>query len=432
MNASMERLVLKHRPAALLGGTLEVTEMVLDEPRIELVSGEPTETTSASEPTAGEGEAGEGENAAGGEGGGTSLALEISKIRLENGSLVQRSGTDTTEIQGLNVALDDLTFGSVEGAGPGRGTVRIDEITLTAGEGDAAETTSVRGFELEVAELAFDPADPARLSGATMRGDVRVEEMVSGDTQARDTSGKMELAGGQFQLQDLRLTTPQGDLNGKVEADLGVEPMTYSLRLDGEALSTSVLLGLGEVGGLGTSKFELSASGTGSDVADVLGNGRLTFNGGTLPDHPALVQVEKILGNAALVGVGYDSFPLDFDIRNQRVNLAECELRAGPISLTLSGWVDFDGPLEMKLSVLTPREGLTIAELPKEVLDALAEEDGRVNLPMLMTGTSEATAVALDKTFLEQQGKRYVKKAVEKEIGKALGSLFGRKKKDDG
>ena len=49
----------------------------------------------------------------------------------------------------------------------------------------------------------------------------------------------------------------------------------------------------------------------------------------------------------------------------------------------------------------------------------------------LATGTSAQTSVRLDQEFLKQQGKKYVQKAVEKELAKALSGLFG-KKKDDG
>jgi len=159
-----------------------------------------------------------------------------------------------------------------------------------------------------------------------------------------------------------------------------------------------------------------------------LGNGRLTLGGGTLPDHPIFAQLETILGNAALIGAGYDSFPLEFDIRSQRLHLAECELRTGPISFTMSGWLDFEGPLEMQLSVLTPREGLSVKEIPVEVLEVLAEEDGRVNLPMLISGTADLSKVALNQETLKRLGTRYAQKTVEKELTKALSGLFGKKK----
>ncbi len=73
--------------------------------------------------------------------------------------------------------------------------------------------------------------------------------------------------------------------------------------------------GFRDLRGLGTSTFKLQASGESSDLARVLGKGELTINGGELPDHPALAQVEQLLGNVALIGAGYEAFPLEFDIR---------------------------------------------------------------------------------------------------------------------
>ncbi len=421
MTASMDRLVLKHRPADLLGGTLTVTEIMLDRPRVELES-----IDQAPASASGDGATSDtGDGAADGEA--TSLDLAISTIRLEDGYLVQRiqSGgeIETTEIRGLEVEIHDLKLGSEHADGEpeaaGSGEIRIAEVELSSGE----ETTIVRDVELEIDQLTLDRG--LRLEGTTLTGDARLAEVVSGTTEAKDVSGRVELDAGRFQLRELDLTTPQGVLRGDFAADLAAEPLTYSLDLHGDALSTGVLLGLGDLGGIGTSTFKLQATGTGSDTQRIAGGGNLTISSGELPDHPALVQVEQILGNVALVGAGYEAFPLDFDLSRNRVHLAPCELRAGGVSLTLSGWVDFDGPLEMELSVLTPREGLKIKEIPAEVLEVLAEADGRINLPMLMTGTADGSSVKLNQKYLAELGKRYARKRVENELGKALRGLLG-------
>jgi len=62
MTASVDKLVLKHRPGDLLGGTLTVTEVLIDSPRVELVDeGEAPEK--APEPAAEEAPAGQEEAA---------------------------------------------------------------------------------------------------------------------------------------------------------------------------------------------------------------------------------------------------------------------------------------------------------------------------------------------------------------------------------
>ncbi len=444
MHASMERLVLKHRPKDLLSGTLTVTEVVLDQPRIELTSaGDAGAAVDTSNAVGSEVEASMTDE--GGESSGTSLDLAISQIRLNDGTLIQRVTTDgvaeTTEVRGLNVELHDLRFSSDAAANRavGQGEIHIDEILLgpsaavkAAESGDSDELTVIRDLEIDLTELGFAPGDPASLVGAKMLGELKIAEAISGVDKATGIGGQLELAEGQFKVQELNLTAPQGPLHGNVEADLAVEPMTYAMRLQGDALSTETILGLGTGNKLGTSTFVFTASGTGSDMDQLVGSGKLTFNGGELPDHPILVQVEQLLGNAALVGAGFDAFPVEFDIAAQRVNLAECELRVGPISLTLGGWVDFAGPLEMKLSVLTPREGLAIKEIPIEVLDALAEADGRINLPMLINGTADLAKVVLNKDFLKKAGQGYVRKTAERELTKALTGLFSKKKKKEG
>ncbi len=439
LQASVERLVLKHRPRDLLSGTLTVTEVVIERPQVTVVSsdaGSPTGATEVSQqvPPA---EISERDDGATTVEGGRTLALAISTIGLKDGSVVQRSTkggvTETMEIRGLDLELNNLTFGGEPEPGQtADGDIRIDEVVMGSLEsGDDVGLTTVRGIDIDLRELRLDPADVSNLAGATLLGELTFAEVVSGETQAQDASSQIELVDGQLKLPDLKLTAPQGELHGHLEAAVSAEPMTYSLRLDGDALNTGVLLGLGDIPGLGTSQFELSATGNAEDDTQLLGNGRLTLGGGTLPDHPIFAQLETILGNAALIGAGYDSFPLEFDIRSQRLHLAECELRTGLISFTMSGWLDFEGPLEMQLSVLTPREGLSIKEIPVEVLEVLAEEDGRVNLPMLISGTADLSQVALNQEALKKLGKRYAQKTVEKELTKALSGLFGKKKENN-
>ncbi|MEM7349597.1 MAG: AsmA-like C-terminal region-containing protein [Acidobacteriota bacterium] len=437
LTATMDRLVLKHRPGDLLGGTLTVTEIVLERPQVELVAGERVATRPTEAASTGGSASDDSSVAESSEGEGSSLDLAISEVRLEDGSIVQRSTqngvTESMELRGLDLQLTDLTFGGDVATGQtARGEIRIDEIVLGDPESsDPAALTTVRGVEIEIGELTLDPAAATHLAGAKLSGDATIGELISGETQARDASARMELEGGQLGLRDLRLTAPQGELQGHLEADVAADPMTYSLRLDGDALSTGVLLGLGNIAGLGTSQFELSATGNADDATALLGNGRLTIGSGELPDHPVFTQLEAILGNVALIGAGFDSFPLEFDIRQQRLHLAECRLSAGPVAFTVSGWLDFDGPLEMQLSVLTPREGLSIKEIPVEVLDVLAEEDGRVNLPMLIRGSADLTQVGLNRDTLAKLGKRYAQKTVERELTKALTGLFSRRDDDD-
>ena len=437
MSASVDRLVLKHRPSDLLGGTLTVTEIVIDSPRVELLStgealgGSPADGP-RSTPSTGAAAEGETDGTAAADAETTSLDLAISTIRLKDGSLVQRvvshGQTETTEVRGLEVEIHDLKLGSEPASGEpeaaGRGEVRIAEIELGSDE----ETTTVRDVEIDFDELTLDRG--LALEGTSLKGLLRLGEVHSatGETSeelAEAVSGRLELAAGNFHLQEIEITAPQGVLQGELTADVAADPLTFSLDLHGDALSTGVLLGLGDIGGLGTSRFELKATGEGSELARVAGKGRLTINDGKLPDHQVLAQVEQLLGNVALVGAGYEAFPLEFDIRSHRIHLAPTELQAGPVSLILGGWVDFDGPLEMELSVLTPQEGLRIKEIPAEVLAVLAEDDGRINLPMLVTGTAHGSKVGLNQAYLKQLGTRYARKRVEKEVGKALLGLFG-------
>jgi hypothetical protein len=66
------------------------------------------------------------------------------------------------------------------------------------------------------------------------------------------------------------------------------------------------------------------------------------------------------------------------------------------VGLEASGWSSLEGPLELNVSVRTPRPEVRIANLPPEVLDALTDQEGWVRIPLKVTGTRSNPRVSPD------------------------------------
>jgi hypothetical protein len=92
------------------------------------------------------------------------------------------------------------------------------------------------------------------------------------------------------------------------------------------------------------------------------------------------------------------------------------------MGLEASGWSSLEGPLELSIAVRTPRSEVRIASLPPEVLDALADQEGWVRIPLKVTGTRAVPHVSPDVAALLADARR--------EGGKVLGRTAADKLRD--
>lgn len=383
--ARADRLVFEHRLVPLLRGEVVVEQIVLERPSVELVteaeaakppaeSRKPAETPPAP-PASAESSAGPG------------LKLNVKRFAIVDGSLVLRDAAGAE--------------------GP----------------------TEIRGLDLELSEIAADPSAPSVIEGLTAQGEISAEEVLTPGLAARDAHGHLRLEGGHFRIEQFQLPTAQGRIVvGNLDADLGSDPYTYSLALAGDPLNTNLILGGDADGGFGPARLTLDLEGDGSEEGNVAGSGVLALSAGTLPGLPVLAALEKLVAGTAIIGAAYEPLDVHFRIDGGRLEIEPCELRFGEIALSLSGTVGFDGSLALRSALSAPRQGVGALEIPKEIVEALTDADGRVNLPISIDGSQESPKVDFDRSGWQEMAKQRVRKEAERELGKALGKLFGKKK----
>lgn len=392
-HARADRLVFTHRLGPLLRGQVRIDEIVLERPAVELVSQAevrvappsgappPSAEPAPPEPSSTEPPAGE-----------AGLDLSVSRFAIVDGSLV------------------------VKNAG--------------AAEGDAAAegTTEIRGLDFELRDIALDPAAPSVVQGLTATGEIAADEVVTAATRATDARGKVRVEGGHVRIEDFQLPTAQGRLVvGRLDVDLNADPYGYELTLAGDPLNTNLLLGAGDDGGLGPGNLDLGLSGDGSENGHLAGQGTLAFAAGRLPALPVLSAIQKIVGST-IVGAGYEPFEVHFAVRGDHLAIEPFRIVSGELELELSGTVGFAGALALDSVLRAPREGVEAVEVPKEVVEALTDAEGRVNLPIIIRGSQESPKVAFDRSGWGKMARKRVESEAKKEIGKKLGKLFGKKK----
>jgi len=363
---TIDRLVLDHRLRRLLVGEVAVDRLVLRRPHIRLTE------TQASRPAP---KMPPGSSAAASVAG---LALRVSRIDVEDG---------TIELQA-----------------PGQ-----------------PRRVVVKGLELRLRDVALEPGRTPVLSALGGVGDVRVAEVTFAKSRAFDLRGSVRVGGGRLKTDAMRFKTDQGPFEATLEADLGRLPLSYALTLHGDPLDMTAITG---ARGFGAGTLRLDARGVGPEAEGLEGRGELRLRAGTLPAAPVLRAIEQVLGKTGLVGARYQASDAPFRIERGRVILDGFKLQTDLVGMDASGWASLAGPMELVLAVHTPRQGLTVGGVGSEALDVLTDEQGRVVVPLKVTGTPEAPKVAPDMAALGAQARRAGTRTL---IEKGVGALFRRK-----
>ena len=386
VDARIDELVLRHRLLPLLSGRVVVDQLLIRRPEVVLVErdaknkqssgkrGKP-KTKSEAEPSGANGADGqppakEAEESFGG------LALEISEIRIEDGSI--RTGS----------------------VGP----------------------FSIDGLDLTLRDLSFNRRAISLLHAITAVGSLGLGELTLNDTEIHEVHGELTLDHGLLEGKNFTFVTEQGSFHAQLSADFNRIPFGYTLSLRGDPIDVNAIARAKE-GGFGAGLLELEAEGFGTDSKGIKGKGVLHLEEGTLPSTPVLAGLEKALGRGtALVGSRYRATDAPFRIEKNQVILERFRLGTPQAGLDLEGIVHLDGPLALALVLRTPREGLVIREVPDDVLDALTDDEGWVAIPFRITGTRDAPTVLLDaKSLLTGSG---TQKLIERGIKELLDKKF--------
>jgi uncharacterized protein involved in outer membrane biogenesis len=366
---TLDRLVFEHRLLPLLSGKVAVDEVVLERPQFTLVQGEGSKT----EPPP---------PADSGEGGGAGLALEVKEIRIADGALVVKNPK-------------------------GQEKTRIEDLDLT------------------MRNVGFDPAHTS-LAALSAEGDLAIENLSFDTLQIRDAKGVFELRESRFTVPELSFSMPSGRFVTDATFDFNSVPVTYELKGKGDPLDLNGMVGASE--GFGPAMIELDAKGEGPETKDLDATGRLSLAEGQFPAAKMFTYIDEALGKKVVAGASYKATEANFKMDDNRVRLAPFRFETQNARIDLKGVVNLEGPIDLDLSLATPREGIQIEGVGASALDLLADDQGWVPIPIDVTGTLEDPKVRPDvKELASQAGRGATREATEKAT-EALGGLLKRKK----
>jgi uncharacterized protein involved in outer membrane biogenesis len=365
----LRRLVFEHDLGPLFSGTLAVRSILLDEPKIHLVTRSSEQgAVSSADPTS---------TSEQGERGGD-FNLEVAELRVDQGQIT------------------------------------IERATAT---GNPEHNLTINGLNIALQSIAFDPERAKAVQKVSGEGTILAEEILLGSFLLRDLAGNLSATEGMLELSSLTLSMDQGDLDATMRVDLNPVPFEYEFSAQGAPVNVNVIVGLSENTSMGPGRLEIEGHGRGPESNDLKAKGVLHLGEGEIPTHPILVQTQSALGIQNLVGGAYQSSEAQFTIENGRVDLSGFSLETPQAGLDIAGWVTLAGPLEIDIGVRTPREGVSIPKVPSAVLDTLSDDKGWLTVPVEVTGTLEDSRVRPDVDALMNQAGKGVTRKLKNLLG---------------
>ena len=317
-------------------------------------------------------------------------------------------------------------------------TIRIvDGYLLARTEGAQDEDIEIKGFSLELSDLAFDPAVglPSLVGGGRLRGD----EIRVGETVGQAAVGQISLADGHVRLQSFTFTTPTAEIAmNDFDADFSIDPFLYDLSIVGE-VDLDAVVGAPSSDAMGVAQLSLTAAGEGPETEQMVAQGVLRLADGEIPTTPLIRDLEALLGRPILSGIAYQGTDIRFTVHGSRVALEPFEIRGDTVRMGVEGSMNLEGPLDLRLRIRAPVDQVEIEGVTRRVLDSLADDEGWLTVPFEVTGTFEQPNVAPAWDELGDEVVEVAKEAaldaleelLDKEVGGELGGLLRRLRRRD-
>jgi AsmA protein len=176
-----------------------------------------------------------------------------------------------------------------------------------------------------------------------------------------------------------------------------------------------------------TGRMTLAGSGTRwEDLAPTLtGRGELAVTEGVfrtfnlLKDVLGSVEALETSRLAERPDTPFDRFAVSVEIRDQAVRMTDARLSAGEFGATADGVVGFDSSIDARVRVSVPRS--SVGGFATTALGAaLAGDDGRLHVPVRLSGRLPKPAVALDRTAALDEAKQRLRKRASETLREFL------------
>ena len=170
------------------------------------------------------------------------------------------------------------------------------------------------------------------------------------------------------------------------------------------------LTGQVALSGVGTTWEDLAPTLTGRGELAVTEGVFRTFN--LLKDVLGSAEALETSRLAERPDTPFDRFAASVEIRDQALRITNARLSAGEFGATADGVVGFDSSIDARARVSVPRS--SVGGFATTALGAaLADDDGRLHVPVRLSGRLPKPAVALDRTAALDEAKQRLRKFLD-------------------
>ena len=316
---------------------------------------------------------------------------------------------------------------------------------------------------IKVAEFAPKRPEDEHLSGLAVSGSIAQPPELSVSAKGSASEGNLAnvpfknlnlaatMAGQNLGLQSLKLSAFNGDIAASGNATL-TDPPQFALNLTANnvdipsALQSQQSKSAGMIQGVLDAQLQVSGKGATLDaiMPTLDGKGRANVRNGKLVG--INLAAEGLKKTKGLPGIGdlipasvverhqelfnspdtqIDSVALTFAIRGPRLTTHDLVVQTPDYAMTGDGWFDMDKHLEMGTHVLLTKQLSREIIAEKKNVVYLTNNDGQVDVPMVVSGHLPKPDVAPDIAELAQR----IGSQLLNQNGKALGKLLKKGKK---
>jgi AsmA protein len=380
--------------------------------------------------------------------------LAVDRVSIEGGKMTYRdlSATSPTEymLQDLELLLKSVRLGQTPSLHLAMLVQSLNTpVTLDGTFGPLRETTDVDSIDVQLAlgNTSF------KITGSTSGHDAKINVNspvintanlpialpLKKPVEVHNLQIGAEVKGQEAHLHNLSLQLFDGQVKaqGKVISGSDAPPFSGKLTMEGLQLGPALdAVAAPQLSVSGTARADLSLQGSGFSVADLTkaleGTGHVTVKEGKVEGANLLQEAILILKVAGIQldnpkVTAFSTIETDLAVKHGVIYVQHLLMDSHDFQATGGGTVGFDQVLNLTVN-LNLSQDLSQKIASSSPVAKLAVKDGRLVLPLLITGTAQAPSYGLDMKGISGKIQEQAQKKVEEAVG---GLLKGTTKPED-
>ena len=284
-----------------------------------------------------------------------------------------------------------------------------------------------------------DDPFPIELPNLTADVDAKIDRMVILGLSITDLTGKGRITPSKIEINDARATLFDGTATGNMDWNVP-DPLQTSIMFNGQLTGLTAERFFRETGFLGENSTihqymngefnaelsyftELEPS-LSPDITTAESNGSFGMDKAALRGHPIQVQIAQYLKISELESLVLDEWTANYTIQNSVMTLSDFKLTSGNLGFELNGTLNMvSDQINYNVTLFLPerfKRGISTV-ISGRAADALQLEDGRIAVPLRITGTTASPEVRPNTEVIE----RVIEDRIREGAGNVLRRLFG-------